>query len=97
MGTFESHALNKIISKRIPFYFRIGNVVGIHITCCPTEFCGDRYGFKESYLLLDSCYVNVYLLAESCRRGRLPMCMCKHRYIFPLLCVSLQNLNNLKQ
>ena len=89
--TLETELLaNKLITELAPVILRIGYMMGIEVASSTTELGSDGRLLQSAQLFLKTVDIDHNLLAETCRRGRLPVGLGEHRNGLPLLGVVVK-------
>ncbi len=60
-------------------------MVSVEISCCAAKFGRKRDGFQQVHLIFEPFCKYGNLLAQAGGGGRLPVCACQHRDVFPFI------------
>ncbi|MNL21979.1 hypothetical protein D3C87_1432960 [compost metagenome] len=82
-ASFQAQSFYKMVAERHPILFRISHVVRVKVTGRTAEFRRMRDFIKHFELAFQTLHKNQEFLTHPCRRRRLPVRECEHRYIFP--------------
>ena len=76
---------HKVVGQLAPVQVGVSHVVGVEVTRGTAEFHRDGRAAQQLQLLVQAVGEDLYLLAQTCGRGGLTMCLGQHGHVLPLL------------
>ena len=78
---------HEAVAERLPVVLGVGYVVSVVVAGSTAELSGEAALLQLAQLLLKTIYEHHHLLAQTCGRSGLSVCLCEHRHCCPLLCI----------
>ena len=78
------------VAESLPVELRICHVMSVVVARSATELHRHLACLQLVELFCKTIYEHHDFLTKSCRRRRLTVCLCKHRYVLPLLGVGIE-------
>ena len=86
---------DEAVGEGAPVILGVGDVVGVEIARGATKLCRELAGLESVELLAQAIDIDLDFLAQARRRGGLAMGLGEHRYVLPLLGISLELVDEL--